>query len=63
MEDFVTSKARPGVLTHHVVVRLDESENKYPIADLVSQSFVFVLASHADGWAEIAATLTAESAK
>jgi len=48
----ITSKARPGAITHHIVVRFDGNENKCPIAELVGQPFIFVLASHVDGWTE-----------
>jgi len=66
LEDPATSPALPGSMAHHVLITLDNDDSTHeprPIADLLGQTFVLILASSAASWCRASETLSSGSAK
>ncbi len=52
VEDPTTQPSKPGSIARHVGIVLEGEEEHRHVADLLGQTFVFILGSRANGWAE-----------
>lgn len=61
LEDPTKGISKPGSIARHVAVVLEGEEGSRAVADLLGKSFVFILGSRADGWAEAVKKFTGGS--